>query len=246
MRSALVIYSGGKDFDFRDQFQKSGFGLMTVASHRIEFTEETFPFGRRIDRVLFTSRNAVCAVLQPGSTPLPEAPLYAVGPATKRSLERRGLVSSSLPRFSTAADLAAHLPARLDGEFLFWPRGEDADPWLAKELERRGAQVYAPVVYKKIPLDMPATLSAELRNCRHSIAAFTSAAAARWLFAGLDPEARRIVATLPAAALGPSTESALRDLGVARIALSAESSFESLADLLLDALGKVAAPSPAG
>ncbi len=207
-----------------------------MASHRIEFTPETFPFGRPVDRAIFTSRNAVEAVARAGLPLFGKARIHAVGPSTREALRRLGALPESAPASASAAALLEALPERLEGEFVFWPRGDDADPALAEELKKRGAEVYAPAVYRKVALEFPADLAGKVRSRGFAAFACTSAAAARWLYANLDEAERAVLNRVPAAVLGPSTEQELRSLGALRITASPEATFESLAKTLLDLL----------
>jgi uroporphyrinogen-III synthase len=234
LKHALVVYSGGKPFAFEQEFLREGFGLRAVASHRIEFTPETFPFGRPVDRAIFTSRNSVVAVSRAGLPLVEGARVHAVGPSTWEALMRQGVLPEVPPASPSAGALLADLPARLEGEFIFWPRGDDSEPALADELRRRGAEVYAPVVYRKVPLEFPADLAAGVRTGEFAAFACTSGAAARWLYANLDPAERTILNLLPSAVLGPATEMELRSLGAERITVSPEATFESLAGTLLE------------
>jgi uroporphyrinogen-III synthase len=232
-RSGLVVFSGGKPFDFEELFRSKGFGLRTVASHRIELTSTTFPFGKRIDRVVFTSRNSVRALVRAGTPFLPGAIVHAVGPATAQALREAGVEPSAPTGAASAEGLLAGLPENLGGESIFWPHGEDSDESLAAGLRRRGADVLAPVVYRKEPLPFPEDLPEEIRRGGFGAYACTSGAAARWLAANLDRPEKEALLPLPAAALGAPTARELSALGARRVAVSPEASFESLAATLL-------------
>ena len=231
-RSALVVCSGGRPFDFDDAFRERGFGLRAVPSQRIEITSQAFPAGRRVDRVIFTSRNAV-DVLRQGGSPFPATAAYhAVGAATRNALQKLGLAADA-PDDPSAFALVAGLPNSLAGEYVFWPHGDDADLDLAGELERRGATVYAPIVYRKVALRFPKDLSRQIADGTYSAFACTSAAAARWLFTGRSASERKALAALPAAVLGASTAAQLAGLGVRKTVRVPKASFASLSETLL-------------
>jgi uroporphyrinogen-III synthase len=234
--SALVIYSGGKAFEFGDLFAGAGFGLRCVPSHRIEFTPETFPFGRPVDRAIFTSRNSVQALVRTGLPMLDHVEIYAVGESTLEALAQKGFFAAAPPEAPSAESILKGLPKDLTGEFIFWPRGNDSDTRLADELARRGAEVYSPVVYEKTPRELPPDLAAEIRESRYKVFACTSASAARWLFGTLDEEERRRLAATPAVVLGHATRVALENLGAADVTLARETRFESLAEALIESL----------
>jgi uroporphyrinogen-III synthase len=234
-RSALVIYSGGKPFAFEEIFRERGFGLRTVPSHRIEITSQAFPAGRRVDRVIFTSRNTVDVFRRAGVMFPATARYHAVGASTLDALQQLGLAADA-PADSSATGLVRELPASLAGEYVFWPHGDDADLELADELKRRGANVYSPIVYRKVALRFPADLLAPITEGAYAAFACTSAAAARWLFQGRTTEERKALASLPAAVLGASTGAELTRLGVKKTVAVPKASFESLSETLLKIL----------
>jgi len=234
-RTALVVYSGGKPFAFEEEFQARGFGLRTVPSHRIEITSQAFPAGRRVDRVIFTSRNTVDVFRRAGVMFPSTARYHAVGASTLDALQKLGLAADA-PADSSASGLVMELPESLAGEYVFWPHGDDADIELADELKRRGATVYSPIVYRKVALRFPADLCGPIAQGAYAAFACTSAAAARWLFQGRSPVERKALGSLPAAVLGTSTAAELTRLGVKKTVAVPKASFESLSDTLLKML----------
>jgi uroporphyrinogen-III synthase len=231
-RSALVVYSGGKPPDIEELFASKGFSVRSVASHRIEVTSQTFPLAGKVDRILFTSRNAVEAFPRAELGMHEKAILHAVGDATGEALRRIGR-RADVPAIGSAEGLLRSLPAHLDGEFIFWPRGDDADLALVDELRKRGAEVYAPSIYRKVALPFPIDVLAEIQDRRYAAYSCTSGAAARWLFGHLEAKQAEVLRSLPAAVLGEKTAGALRELGAARIVPAAGASFEKLAEGLL-------------
>lgn len=234
-RSALVVYSGGKPFAYEDAFALKGFGLRAVPSHRIEITSQAFPAGHRVDRVIFTSRNAVDILRRGGAEFPPAARYHAVGASTRGALDKLGLAADA-PEDASASSLLAQLPESLAGEYVFWPHGDDADLALIENLKQRGATVYAPTVYRKVKLRFPADLAAPIAEKKFSAFACTSAAAARWLFEGRSPAERKALGSIPAAVLGASTGSELERLGVKRTVAVPDASFDSLCATLIKIL----------
>ncbi len=230
--SALVVYSGGTPPAFEESFAARGFAARSVPSHRIEAVPVELPAGIRVHRLIFTSRNAVEAFGAPALARYPDAPAIAVGEATLEALGRFGR-RGDVPGIASAEGLLESLPPRLDGEFVLWPRGEDADFALAGELRARGAEVAAPSVYRKVPLEFPADLEPEIRERKYAAYCCTSGAAARWLYGNLAPEPAAILRSLPAAVLGEKSAAVLRGLGATNIVRAEGASFESLAASLL-------------
>ncbi|MGH9440959.1 MAG: uroporphyrinogen-III synthase [Thermoanaerobaculia bacterium] len=233
--SALVVYSGGKPPDFEEGFAALGFAARCVPSHRIEITSETFPLGTKVDRLLFTSRNAVEAFLGSGPDLYSNAKVNAVGAATLDALRRIGK-TGEIPAVESVKGLLESLPERLDGELVFWPRAEDADLAPAEELRRRGASIYAPAIYRKLQLRCPEELSEEVQAGKYAAVACTSGAAARWLYQHVEPEHVPTLSSIPAAVLGGKTADVLRKLGATRVETSAAASFASLASKLIELL----------
>lgn len=230
--SALVVYSGGTSPGFEESFAANGFEARCVPSHRIEATLAELPGGVRVDRLIFTSRNAAEAFGPAGLARYPNARVTAVGEATRETLGRFGR-RGDVPGIASAEGLLKSLPARLEGEFVLWPRGEDADLALAGELRARGAKVGAPSVYRKVPLEFPGDLEPEIRDRKYAAYSCTSGAAARWLHENLAPQQAAILRSIHAAVLGEKTAAVLRGLGAEKTVRADGASFESLALCLL-------------
>jgi uroporphyrinogen-III synthase len=173
---------------------------------------------------LFTSRIAVARALEGALGAavrgcVRRKGIVAVGPATGAALLAAGIVPALVAAGSAASVLEA-LALRLDGVVILFPCGEDALAELPAGLEARGARVHRVVVYRKVANPPPAELSDELRGRPFSAACATSPAAARWLFAALEPEDAERLRGTPWAVLGPETRRCLESLGVRRIALA--------------------------
>lgn len=235
MKSALVVYSGGKPFDFEKKFLNRGFGLTAMASHRIDVLSMTPPAGSPA-RIIFTSRNALSSLLLSGVPMSYGAKVHAAGPATRAALEHEGFHPEDEGEVASTQALLASLPADLSGELIFWPRGDDADLSFAKELERRGAHVVAPITYRKAQNPFPGSLAPALSQDQFAVFACTSPAAVEWLFSGLNPILGEKLQGMPAACLGGSTRQALEAAGVRRISASSLATFDSLATRVLQLL----------
>ncbi|HET7451630.1 MAG TPA: uroporphyrinogen-III synthase, partial [Thermoanaerobaculia bacterium] len=191
------------------------------------------PLNRRIDRVIFTSRNAVEAFRRAGLRHYWKDARYdCVGRATADAV-REWEPGVEVPAVESAAGLLAVLPADLSGEFVFWPHGEDADASLADELRNRGASVYAPTMYRKVPLPFPADLGRAISGGAFGAFGATAPSAARWLFEHLSPAEREALSRLPAACLGSTTEGELARLGASDRTITGEATFSSLAATLV-------------
>jgi uroporphyrinogen-III synthase len=104
------------------------------------------------DFVVFTSANAV----RFGSALLPHVgfpALAAIGPATARALGDRGYEVTLTPPhgFTSEALLADPRFQHFDAQRILLIKGADGRPTLEQELTRRGAEVCAIDVYRRVP-----------------------------------------------------------------------------------------------
>jgi uroporphyrinogen-III synthase len=104
------------------------------------------------DFVIFTSANAArfgSALLRQGGV----RNLAAIGPATARALGERGYQVTLLPEqgFTSEALLADARLQHLGARRVLLVKGADGRPTLEQELIRRGAQVLAVDVYRRVP-----------------------------------------------------------------------------------------------
>jgi len=200
------------------------------------------------DTVIFTSANGValfCERLRDcGLDPsaLTACELVAVGPATARALEQRGLEASLVPEEYVAEgvlDAVEHRARRLAGRRVLLPRAREARPVLPDELRRRGAVVDVVVVYDTAPAAGLAVAPAEIEAADY--VTFTSSSTARHfvaLMGGGDLAAR--LAAVRLASIGPVTSATLRELG---LPVAVEASVYSAAGLAAALAADAAQPA---
>ena len=189
--------------------------------------------------VVFTSANAVRALLPPGGArPWPaHVRAAAVGPATSLSLQVAGVAPALVAERPRAEGvLAALLPRLAAGDRVLLPQAEDARPVLAEGLSAAGIDVRAVVAYRKaLPADAPARAARIFGEGPLGWVTFTSPSTARALagvFGDGWPARRR---GLLAASVGPVTSSALRALGVAPAAEAAAPSDRAMVEAIVAA-----------
>ena len=150
-----------------------------------------WPEGRaRYQWVIFTSVNGVAAFWERlsvgagGSTfahhaPAPPAHLQfaAIGPATARALEQRGVRVTFIPDEYVAEAIVEGL-GDVNGQWILLPRADIAREALAVELSRRGAVVHEIAVYRTLPTALDPQGLYELRRGVDAIT-FTSSSTAR-------------------------------------------------------------------
>ena len=159
------------------------------------------------DWVAFTSGNAVEAwfdlVREAGEDArlFSGARIAAVGAATARALEARGLTADLLPPRASGGGVAdALLECGVEGARVLVPRAERADPALVERLRAGGASVDEVTLYLAAPpADPPPELLAALRAGEIEALTFTSSSTVRNLAAllggdldGPAPRRRRL------------------------------------------------------
>ncbi len=118
--------------------------------------KETFAHLRRFDRVIFTSANAVGGALAlkpdlPSTSDLPE--VAAVGPATRRVLEKAGIPVAITPEAEFSSEgLLRHprlVASAIRGKRILIIKGAGGRRLLADGLEAAGASVVSVDVYRR-------------------------------------------------------------------------------------------------
>lgn len=199
----------------------------------------------RFDWVAFTSKRAVAPVVEAlRDRTLGRGPkVAAVGPATKSEVERFGWRVEVTAPERTGANLADAIATAgpIEGACVFFPRSEIARDSLPTRLRELGAEVTEAVVYRTVP----AVFDAEgVRSAieRGEVAAltFTSPSAARFFAEQVEPNmwadpSNRVLV----AAIGPTTEEALRELGVGKVIASEKPGTDELAELVAETLQEI-------
>jgi uroporphyrinogen III methyltransferase/synthase len=149
--------------------------------------------------------------------------IAAIGPATARALEERGLRPDWQPPEYVAEAVAAGLGPQLAGQRVLLPRAAIARPFLAADLRRQGAMVTEVAVYRTTARAGDATLLQELLAAG-SIAAitFTSPSTVRSLLELLGKEALTLMRDVEVFCIGPITATAAREAGLTVTATAAE------------------------
>lgn len=190
----------------------------------------------RYDWIAFTSRNAVRAVFdrlqrlgRGGELPT-GVRVAAVGSATARELEERGVSPTCVPTHATASSLAAAMrEVGVQGASILLPLGDRARPDLAEGLEAGGAQVHAVVAYRTaLPDTVDTTALDRLRSGQIDVVAFASPSAAENILALLRSEAHPL-SDVRLACIGPTTAAALLALGLEPAVVAEQHTQEGLA-----------------
>jgi uroporphyrinogen-III synthase/uroporphyrinogen III methyltransferase/synthase len=202
--------------------------------------------------IVFASANAVeHTVARASRLGIPPATLArprlaAIGTATAARLARYLRPPDLVPPDARGGSLAAAMASGVRGQRVLVPRAEEGRPELVEGLQKAGAQVVSPVAYRTVAAspESLAPLAAGLEAGAIDAVTFASPSAVRSVAAALGPRVRLLAATV-LAAIGPTTGSELRALGLPVSVQPARSSGVALAEALAERLGpRLGVPRP--
>jgi uroporphyrinogen-III synthase len=195
----------------------------------------------RFDWVLFTSANAVHAVVarsntlsrnlnQSGKRPH----VAVVGPATREEAKKGGFSVDYVARTHLGVALAEELGECLRAQHVFLPRSDRANPDLPTELRRLGANVTEVVAYRTLlPTDVDRERVAKIAQGDADAVLFFSPTAVHNFTELAGREQLGVLQKrLAIVAIGPVTASALRESGVQRIVMAADTTAAAVVDAL--------------
>ena len=174
------------------------------------------------DWLILTSANGVEAMwerlakLGLRKTNLKHLRIAAIGPATKKAIERRGVDVDVVPREYVAESVVRSLRRRVKGKRVLLVRAKVARDVIPKELRKAGAHVDVAEAYETV---VPKSSRVRLRNAlknpqrRPDVVTFTSSSTVR-NFVELLGAARGNLEGMRLASIGPVTSSTLREFGL--------------------------------
>jgi uroporphyrinogen-III synthase len=144
----------------------------------------------------------------------------AIGPATKKAIEARGVTVNVVPKEYVAESVVRSLRRSVKGKRVLLVRAKVARDVIPRELRRAGAQVEVVEAYQTVlPKPSAAKLRAAMRSAtrRPDVVTFTSSSTARNFAALLGAASRggsvkKEIAGLQFASIGPVTSATLREL----------------------------------
>jgi uroporphyrinogen-III synthase len=207
------------------------------------------------DWIFLTSQNALRALEERSEAldvALPSAAgasrVAAVGPATAKAAQSAGLKVEYVARNHRGTALAEELGEKVKGKSVLLPRSDRANPELVERLKALGANVKEVVAYKTVGPDdeLSAKAKVALKGGADAVLFFSPSAVCH-LQEVLGPEkfaalSQRALFT----AVGPVTEQALRNAGVARIQMAGDTTTDSVLEALTDYFTAAGAKLPAG
>lgn len=244
-RTILVAGSEDRVPVLANALSQKGASVIQFPTVRIAPPEDFGPLDEALrgwstfDWVVFTSAHGVGAVTERARALHIElrntrGRIAAVGPVTRAALQRNGLPADVMPG-EYLTDAIANLMGELTGKRILLPRSRISRQSLPDALQARGAEVVQVIAYEAVPA--PAQPEGTLPRSIDYVV-FTSPSAAENLTA-LIPEHDlvRLYERTPAAAIGPVTAEAARNLGF-RVALVApEHTIDGIVQSLVELRG---------
>lgn len=209
--------------------------------------------------LIFTSVNGVAAFwqrLELANLPTPRGrfavsglKIAAIGPATARALEERGVQAAFIPEEYVAEAIVDGI-GDVTGQWILLPRAAIAREALAVELSRRGARVHEIAAYRTLPATPDPRGLTELRRGVDAIA-FTSSStvrnfvtllsgspkyidAANYRCMGRDGVPMPSLGRAAIACLGPITAQTTREVGLPVDVMAREYTMEGLVAALVE------------
>jgi uroporphyrinogen-III synthase len=209
--------------------REAGLDPIPVAAIAIEFEPPGGDLDAAMGRlhlyrwVVITSANGARAILEAAERTLTElgaSSWAAIGPSTRRVLEREGIEVELQPAQSNGIALAVELPVAV-GDRVLVVRGDLADEELAVALRARGAEVDDVIAYRtrEAPEHSRGLLRTATADGPIAAAVFTSGSTVRGLVSLGDPGSID-VRSIPAVCIGPETAEEARTAGFRILAVS--------------------------
>jgi uroporphyrinogen-III synthase len=174
------------------------------------------------DWLILTSVNGVEAMwdrltkLRLTKTSLKQLRIAAIGPATKKAIEQRGVKVDVVPKEYVAESVVRSLRRQVNGKRVLLVRAKVARDVIPHELRKAGAHVDVVEAYETVvPKSSRTRLRSALANPqqRPHVVTFTSSSTVR-NFVALLGSRKASVEGIRLASIGPVTSSTLRELGL--------------------------------
>ena len=172
------------------------------------------------DWLILTSVNGVEAMwlrlvqLRLGKKQVSKLRIAAIGPATKKAIEQRGLKVDVVPKEYVAESVVRSMKAKVRGKRVLLVRAKVARDVIPRELRRAGANVDVVEAYETVvPKASRRRLQAALRNPkrRPHVVTFTSSSTVKNFAALLGSKQLRALDGVRMSSIGPVTTATLRE-----------------------------------
>lgn len=161
----------------------------------------------------------------------------AIGPATRRELEDRGIRVEGIPSNYVAEGLVEYFSRKdIRGGKVLVARAQEARPVLIRELEKMGASVDEVACYRTVPSGAdPAPAAEALASGRMGVIAFTSSSTVLRTLDILEGKVPSdVLKRTPAACIGPVTAETARERGLNVVVEAEEYTIEGLVDAIVE------------
>jgi uroporphyrinogen-III synthase len=144
--------------------------------------------------------------------------IAAIGPATKKAIEQRGMKVDVVPKEYVAESVVKSLKSKVKGKSVLLVRAKVARDVIPTELRKAGAQVDVVEAYETVvPESSRTRLRAALNNPRKRphVVTFTSSSTVKnfvELLGGTRKQRHKQLAEIRMASIGPVTSATLREL----------------------------------
>lgn len=168
--------------------------------------------GREFTRAVTAAKNKPALAAE-------ELRVAAIGPATKKAIEQRGVQVDVVPREYIAESVVRSLRKRVKGKRVLLVRAKVARDVIPTELRKAGAHVDVVEAYETVaPQTSRKRLRSALQNPRHCphVITFTSSSTVKNFVELLNANGKRALKLngISMASIGPVTSSTLRELGL--------------------------------
>jgi uroporphyrinogen-III synthase len=169
--------------------------------------------------------------------------IAAAGAGTARRIGERGLAALPPAQGVGAEALVEMLAPLVAGKDVLLPRAEGGNPALVAGLERAGARVRAPILYRTVPAaTVPPEAARLLRDGQVEAIAFASGSAARGFAALFGAEAAALAGRARVACMGRTCAAEARSAGL-RVDAVADGGLPELVEALESALSTAGPPA---
>jgi uroporphyrinogen III methyltransferase/synthase len=174
--------------------------------------------------------------------------IACVGPVTAEAAQQAGLPVDYVAETHTGAGLAEELGSKLAGAKVLLPRSDRANPDLSVALKRHGAEVSEVIAYRTLrPKAVDEKNLSQIANGETDAILFFSPSAVQYFAELLGGEQLRLLqGRLAVTAVGPVTANALRQAGVSRAVVAADTSSAAVIEALEMHFAGAGKAAPAG
>jgi uroporphyrinogen-III synthase len=175
---------------------------------------------------------------QPSRALAPGLRIAAIGPATKRAIEQRGVKVDVMPKEYVAESVVRSLKQKVKGTRVLLVRAKVARDVIPRELRKAGAHVDVVEAYETVvPESSRRRLQAALKNPnkRPNVVTFTSSSTAKNFVELLGTRHKSgMLSGVQTASIGPVTSATLRELGLPVDIAAREFTIPSLVAAIVD------------